>query len=191
MYFSVLILVFVLMAVFVLFFGVKTVYRQKKLSKKKTPSYIEDIMKNLERSEKMNKSNVVNKKGIEASEDDRINKIIAVIDKRLIDFNMDFLKVEAWIKASVKSVSDAYHAGFYLSQVQAQTRGYNLVDSLVFGARNVPVEEDDDVFDEEPVQMVPVETTQPKTDTKATSDAINDFLDNQKKNRDDMAPEVA
>jgi hypothetical protein len=168
--------------------------RNKKQSKikpiDKTPSYIEGIMEKIERSENMEKNKQQPKKDA-SNETDRINKICAVIDEKLKEFGGSILDTENWIKANAKTVSDAYHAGFYLCQIQTQTRLYNWSDIMVFGVPGGAVEETEepeDAFEVVPEDAGPVPVT-PVTDTK--KDAINDFLDEKKKTADVEAPEVA
>ena len=146
----------------------------------------------------MKKNDVVNKKDVEASEDDRVKKICAVVDQKIIDFNMDYIKVEKWIMSNAKTVEDAYHAGFYLAQAITQTRGYNWVDAMVFGQIAAPpIEEEteeDEPFGPGP-QEPSVQVVEPvKEDTQKTKDAIDDFLDKQKPKtpgKNQAGPEVA
>jgi uncharacterized protein (UPF0333 family) len=161
--------------------------------KEKTPSYVEDIMENIKRTENMEKNNV--SQGKDASNgDDRINQICAAIDKKLIEFNGSILEIEKWIKASVKTTSDAYHAGFYLSQIQTQIRLDRWAEIMVFGAPGAEPEETEEetVFEEVPKDQEPVKVT-PVTGKE--TDAIDDFLKEKDKQKTpgktQAGPEVA
>lgn len=168
-------------------------YLKRPRKVEEAPAYIGEIMEKIERSEKMNKNkeNLISK---EASVDDRLNKICDAIDKAFVKFGGSYTKTEEWIKANVKSPVDAYHAGFYLGQLQTRGRLYSWADIMVFGAPETApgpeeIEEEDNVFDvvpekEEPVQMQPV-------DPQKTKDAIDDFLDKQKEKNNQAGPEVA